>query len=400
MTPLRRTLLALACLSLTAPVFAADPIAAEKAPASETPAGPAKLDVGSPAPALKPAKWIQGDPIENFEGNKTYLIECWATWCGPCVAAIPHVNGLHKSFKDKGLVVIGVNVWEEPESKAAAFVKKKGEGMAYRVAYDGGNNGSVANDWLKAAGANGIPHAFVVRQNKILWHGHPGELTDETVAAMIDGKYDPVKAAAEAAEKEKLGAEFEELQGRFKSLVEAKKADEAEALLRRQVEIAAKLIPAQTDLIRRGGQIELALARGQTAVATAALKDFAQAGEKAAAPGAGWMAATQIITDPRLAGARDYAFALECIDKLIAAEPEAGKSPHVALLRARALSAIGKHPAAIEALKLASAGGEEAPTEARPALDALTAGKPWPKDFVNPDAKPDTDAKPAAPEKK
>src|SRR6478735_4808346 len=59
--------------------------------------------VGDPVTpdALGKAEWIQGSAPTAWEPGKLYLIECWATWCGPCVAAIPHVNELHRKYADK-----------------------------------------------------------------------------------------------------------------------------------------------------------------------------------------------------------------------------------------------------------------------------------------------------------
>ena len=98
-------------------------------------AGPT-LKVGDPAPKLQTGKWVQGDPVKDFEKGKAYIVEFWATWCPPCRASIPHLNEIYEKYKDKGLIVIGQNCSERDDSGVAAFVKKMGDKMTYRVALD------------------------------------------------------------------------------------------------------------------------------------------------------------------------------------------------------------------------------------------------------------------------
>lgn len=134
------------------------------------------LEVGDPAPAIKTGEWIQGDAVAKFETGKVYVVEFWASWCGPCVRSIPHVNELQKKYEKDGLIVIGQNVWERSEAAARKTVKSMGSKMTYRVALDS-NGGDMSEKWMKAAGENGIPTAFVVdRAGKIAWIGHPTEL--------------------------------------------------------------------------------------------------------------------------------------------------------------------------------------------------------------------------------
>src|SRR5688572_20016138 len=73
--------------------------------------------------ALGKAELIQGEVPSTWEPGKVYILECWATWCGPCVAAIPHVDALYDKYNDKGLRVIGVNVFEDGKDKVAEFVR-------------------------------------------------------------------------------------------------------------------------------------------------------------------------------------------------------------------------------------------------------------------------------------
>jgi thiol-disulfide isomerase/thioredoxin len=146
--------------------------------------------------AVTAAKWVQGEPLTAFEPGKVYMFECWATWCGPCIAAIPHVNELHKKYYDKGLRVYGMNVWEDGLDKVEKFVKAKGDGMSYPIAYTG-KGSAFETAWLKAAGVRGIPHAFIVKDGKLVLTSHPSQLTDSVIEALLSGDEGAQKAAAQ-----------------------------------------------------------------------------------------------------------------------------------------------------------------------------------------------------------
>jgi hypothetical protein len=89
------------------------------------------------------------------------------------------VNELQKKYEKDGLIVIGQNVWEKRESDAKKLVKSMGSKMSYRVALDTKSE-DMAEKWMKAAGQDGIPAAFLVdRTGKIAWIGHPSRLDGE-----------------------------------------------------------------------------------------------------------------------------------------------------------------------------------------------------------------------------
>ncbi|MGV3618934.1 MAG: TlpA family protein disulfide reductase [Fimbriimonas sp.] len=91
--------------------------------------------------------------------GKLVLIDFWATWCAPCVAASPMINRLHQKYAKQGLVVIGANISDKPGS-AAAYKKEHKYGYAF----------TTGGEKLAAAlGVQGIPaFIFVDRTGKIV----------------------------------------------------------------------------------------------------------------------------------------------------------------------------------------------------------------------------------------
>lgn len=153
-----------------------------------------ELVVGDRVPPLALKEFVKGEPVKEFAKGKVYVLEFWATWCGPCIKAIPHVSELQAKHKE--IVVIGVDVLEDADDDVKEFVKQMGKKMEYRVAIDAKDpkseedNGIMARTWLEASYQEGIPASFIVNgEGKIAWIGHPMEL-DEPLEQIIAGKWD------------------------------------------------------------------------------------------------------------------------------------------------------------------------------------------------------------------
>ena len=251
----------------------------------------AGLKVGDPAPATRPETMLQGEAVKEFKKGDVYVFECWASWCGPCVAAIPHLNDLHKRMSKKGVVITGVNVWESERDATSAqrakdFLKAQGDKMSYRVALGGK---AFIKDWLEAAGVNGIPHAFVVANGKVAWMGHPMQLTDEVIGDILTGT--PLAAAAPVADKipqRRLSKpavpastapndpEMAAAQAKLDAL--------SEAMRKRDWDAAEKALPAASGVLptqegkelRESIEAQIGLARGDPSKFYAQLKHLAE----------------------------------------------------------------------------------------------------------------------------
>ncbi|MFN5946806.1 MAG: redoxin family protein [Phycisphaerae bacterium] len=79
---------------------------------------------GKPAPAINIDTWI-GDEVNLAKNRgKVIIVDFWATWCGPCMAAIPKNVALVNKYKDKGLVFVGVHDSSSGWEDAASVVSK------------------------------------------------------------------------------------------------------------------------------------------------------------------------------------------------------------------------------------------------------------------------------------
>ena len=265
-------------------------------------AAAADLVPGSAAPKLADVQWLQGAPVPDWGKDHVYVLDFWATWCGPCKASIPHLNELHNRYKDKGVTFIGVAIW--PRAKmvpTADFVRDKGAEMAYSICED--VDGKTAKAFMEASGSGGIPTAMIVDQSgHVAWIGHPMDGLDEVLPAVLEKRFD---AQAYAREKQAIAAAKEALDAAFRAEDWAAVATRAQAVIDINPKRFGQYAIWKYDALVRGGQAEQAAQWGREAV-----KGFLADSDQAL-NGLAWR-----IVDPDVEGeARDLELALSAAQR-------------------------------------------------------------------------------------
>jgi len=152
------------------------------------------LDVGDSVKIYPRVDWIKGSPLEKLDPSKIYIIDLWATWCKPCIAAMPHLNALAEKFKESNIVFIAQDVMEDDKQKVIDFVKNNEKMMGFNIATGGGKGSEFERDWIKPAGVSAIPQTFVIKNNVLLWQTSPDTINEPVLNMLIDGTFSIEKA--------------------------------------------------------------------------------------------------------------------------------------------------------------------------------------------------------------
>jgi thiol-disulfide isomerase/thioredoxin len=222
----------------------------KEAPAKEESEEADLLTIGSKAPSLNVEHWVQNGkgkfkPVKKFEDGKVYVVEFWATWCGPCIASMPHLSELQKTYADKGVQIVSIS--DEDLETVETFLKREVNAPAKEEEGDDDDDkkegdkkdkedddsdapktyadvtagyclttdpdGSSQKDYMQAAQQNGIPTAFIVGKKGVIeWIGHPMEM-DEPLAAVVDDKWDRAAFIAEFKAKQEAQLKMSKLFG-------------------------------------------------------------------------------------------------------------------------------------------------------------------------------------------
>jgi thiol-disulfide isomerase/thioredoxin len=161
--------------------------------------------IGDPAPAIEPMTWLQGNPVAKYDAGRVYVVEFWATWCPPCIKAIPHLSALQQKHPTT-LTIVGVNAegllgFEAKVDAVRDFMTKHGKDMSYTVAMEDPIKKTISETWITGTGSMGAPTAGIIDQHgKLVWIGYPdlakGYTFDQALEDTLAGKVDLVQSRA------------------------------------------------------------------------------------------------------------------------------------------------------------------------------------------------------------
>lgn len=124
--------------------------------------------------------FVGGEQVTNEDlKGKIVVMDFWATWCGPCMAAMPHMIELQKEYGDKGIQIVGISLDKSMDTLKQTLADKPD--MSWPQHYD------PDRVITKQFGVSGIPTIYILSpEGEVLWRGHPNAMDAPLKQAIAD----------------------------------------------------------------------------------------------------------------------------------------------------------------------------------------------------------------------
>jgi thiol-disulfide isomerase/thioredoxin len=150
-------------------------------------------DLLTPNPLLgKPAPtFVTVDPdgnkveLKQYLGKNVIMLDFWATWCGPCIVAMPDIDAVAQKYKDRGLVFFSVNEGEDPDT-VKAFLSRGNFDVPVAMDFDGRIHAMFKGKYL--------PHTILigkdgtVQASHLGFHGNLAEELSQEIESLLGGR--------------------------------------------------------------------------------------------------------------------------------------------------------------------------------------------------------------------
>lgn len=146
--------------------------------AARNPTGrPPAAEIGRAAPDFVLRRLDGGDQRLSDLRGSVVVLNFWATWCQPCRVEMPEFVRLYDALRDRGLVIVAVDM-QEAEEPVQRFVDEFG--IRFPVLFD--RTGEVGRTYR----ANKLPVTLIIDRDGVIRAVHPGPVTPEYVKQELD----------------------------------------------------------------------------------------------------------------------------------------------------------------------------------------------------------------------
>ncbi len=167
------------------------------------------------APDISIKEWVYGEkyPLDYMAGNP-YVVDFWATWCGPCLQTMPIMEEIHEKYAAKGLRVLGLSVDDET-GVVEDFIEDNN--IKYSIAMDKNTSGDY--------GIRGLPTVVVIDAAGVVqWGGHPAdEVFEKVVKAVVEKSPKPILKGLDLSDFEGIEEQLKEGKSFKKAIKELEK---------------------------------------------------------------------------------------------------------------------------------------------------------------------------------